>query len=98
MQKSLEELTQKELDELFESIKIAVKEEIPNARLESADKYHSFIYVNKGNGTPLGIIELENNLIYTNNRENKEKISCIARNFQKKFKESWSYQYKDRHQ
>jgi hypothetical protein len=98
MQKSVEELTQIELEELFEKIKKAVHEEISDLVLESADKYHSFIYINNKTGKPIAIIETQNNFIYTDNQKNKEKIFRIAKSLQRNLGESWSYHYKDRHQ
>jgi hypothetical protein len=97
MQKSVEELTQIELEELFEKIKKAVHEEISDLVLESADKYHSFIYINNKTGKPIAIIETQNNFIYTDNQKNKEKIFRIAKSLQRNLGESWSYQYKNKH-
>ena len=91
MQKILEELTNIELNDLYNLIEDAVKEVFPYAKLESLDKYHSFINIKDKKGKTIATIHTEGNLLKYGKKDYKSEIRQLSSILQQDLGGSWSY-------
>ncbi len=93
LEKETYELSQSQLDTLYEKIKGAVYEEFSDAILHSEDKYHSFITVKRNKHEIVAIIDTNKKLLKTKNKNYKNRLFELAMSLQENVGGSWSYIY-----